>query len=73
MILGSLCPVVSGGTAAFIYSLRGSASNIFAGSGYIVDEPLAIFIEHIIFGAFAIFGGWGMNYFWMTAGENQVN
>jgi ABC-type phosphate transport system auxiliary subunit len=38
-----------------------------------VNKSFTIFIEYLIFGVISIFAGWGMNYFWMAAGENQAN
>jgi ABC-type phosphate transport system auxiliary subunit len=38
-----------------------------------VNQAFITFIEYLIFGVISIFAGWGMNYFWIAAGESQAN
>jgi ATP-binding cassette, subfamily B (MDR/TAP), member 1 len=73
MIIGSVCSVIIGGAVPLLCYLWGKNINSFSNSSEMVNEAITTFIEYIIFGAIAIFAGWGMHYFWMAAGESQIN
>lgn len=70
---GTLGSLLIGGAFPILFYLWGNITNSFANSDKMVDKSLTIFIQYIIVGAIAIIAGWGMQYFWTVAGENQTN
>ena len=58
---------------ALIFPALGNMTDSFKDPEGMVSMALDIFIQYIFFGVGSIFGGWGMEYFWQIAGENQAN
>jgi ATP-binding cassette subfamily B (MDR/TAP) protein 1 len=73
MLLGSICSALMGAVLPVFSYLWGSMANSFSDSDKMVNDALMIFIEYLAFGVGAIFAGWGMQYFWLVAGESQAN
>lgn len=73
MIAGSICSVIIGGGIPFFSFLWGNMTDAFKNADEMVNQALYIFIQYLLFGVLAIFAGWGMQYFWTVAGEDQAN
>lgn len=71
--LGTLCSIVVGAALPFFSLLWGNMTDAFKDPDSMVSMALDIFIQYVLFGVGSIFGGWGMQYFWLIAGESQAN
>lgn len=68
MFVGAFCSVIIGEPLPFLSFIAGNNTNSFRNSDEMVSKILNVFIQYLITGVFAIFAGWGMQYFWMAAG-----
>ena len=73
MFLGSACSILIGGSLPIFNYLEGKMFDNFTDIDEMVKQAESIFIAYSIFGAIAVFVGWGMQYFWTIAGTRQAN
>lgn len=73
MGIGTLCSIIIGGALPIFSLLWGTMTDAFKNPDEMVRMAYDIFIQYILFGVGSIFAGWGMQYFWLIAGENQAN
>ena len=73
MGLGTFCSIAVGAALPFFSLLWGNMTDAFKEPDSMVRMALDVFVQYVLFGVGAIFGGWGMQYFWLVAGEGQAN
>jgi ATP-binding cassette subfamily B (MDR/TAP) protein 1 len=71
--LGVACSILIGGALPFFSYLWGNMTDAFRDPNQMVEQAFNVLVEYLIFGAASIFIAWGMQYFWLIAGESQAN